>query len=55
MLATSVSMREFLPGISQEICMFPKSREKSVEKSGKQEKYYKSPAGIKVERESKQC
>jgi hypothetical protein len=30
----SVSMREFLPGISREICMFSESREKSVEKSG---------------------
>jgi hypothetical protein len=33
--------------------MLPESRETSVEKSGKQEKYYKSPAIIEVERESK--
>jgi hypothetical protein len=29
--------------------MFSESREKSVDKSGKQEKYYKSPARVEVD------
>jgi hypothetical protein len=50
----NVSMREFLAGISREICVFfsnPKENQPRNRENG--EKYYNSSARIKVESESR--
>jgi hypothetical protein len=53
-VTVSVSMREFLAGISREICMFfSESQENQPRNRENGDKYYKSSARIKVESTSR--